>query len=156
MQNAFKAALQAGKPQIGLWLGLTSSYSAELLAGAGFDWLLIDGEHAPNDLRSIMAQLRVIEASGTPAVVRLPMGEDGAIKQALDMSLPRVMRGSSQVVLLGGNVNDPGEMVLFLTIDFAVRARNINGYIALFMDFPSLSAIKSLIGDYIDGFEDKE
>ena len=64
--------------------------------------------------------------------------------------------GSSQVVLLGGNVNDPGEMVLFLTIDFAVRARNINGYIALFMDFPSLSAIKSLIGDYIDGFEDKE
>lgn len=78
------------------------------------------------------------------------------LKQALDMSLPRVMRGSSQVVLLGGNVNDPGEMVLFLTIDFAVRARNINGYIALFMDFPSLSAIKSLIGDYIGGFEDKE
>ncbi|UEM23704.1 chemotaxis protein CheX [Skermanella mucosa] len=78
------------------------------------------------------------------------------LKQALDMSLPRVMRGSSQVVLLGGNADDPGELVLFLTIDFAVRARNINGYIALFMDFPSLSAIKSLISDYIDGFEDKE
>ncbi|UEM06281.1 chemotaxis protein CheX [Skermanella rosea] len=78
------------------------------------------------------------------------------LKQALDMSLPRVMRGSSQVVLLGSNVDDPGELVLFLTIDFAVRARNINGYIALFMDFPSLSAIKSLISDYIDGFEDKE
>ncbi|STQ14405.1 2,4-dihydroxyhept-2-ene-1,7-dioic acid aldolase [Enterobacter cloacae] len=45
MQNAFKTALKAGKPQIGLWLGLTSSYSAELLSGAGFDWLLIDAEH---------------------------------------------------------------------------------------------------------------
>ncbi|WP_158045317.1 chemotaxis protein CheX [Skermanella pratensis] len=78
------------------------------------------------------------------------------LKQALDMSLPRVMRGSSQVVLLGADADDPGEMVMFLTIDFAVRARNINGYIALFMDFPSLSAIKSLIGDYIDGLEDKE
>ena len=46
MNNAFKEALKAGRPQIGLWLGLCSSYSAELLAGAGFDWLLIDGEHA--------------------------------------------------------------------------------------------------------------
>ena len=44
MNNAFKDALKAGRPQIGLWLGLCSSYSAELLAGAGFDWLLIDGE----------------------------------------------------------------------------------------------------------------
>ncbi|MGC0094177.1 aldolase/citrate lyase family protein, partial [Enterobacter asburiae] len=54
MQNAFKAALQAGRPQIGLWLGLTSSYSAELLAGAGFDWLLIDGEHAPNSVQTVL------------------------------------------------------------------------------------------------------
>ncbi|MFJ5427418.1 aldolase/citrate lyase family protein, partial [Enterobacter sp. CER55] len=53
MQNAFKAALKAGRPQIGLWLGLTSSYSAELLAGAGFDWLLIDGEHAPNSVQTV-------------------------------------------------------------------------------------------------------
>lgn len=49
MKNAFKDALKAGRPQIGLWLGLANSYSAELLAGAGFDWLLIDGEHAPNN-----------------------------------------------------------------------------------------------------------
>ena len=44
MNNTFKEALQAGRPQIGLWLGLCSSYSADLLAGAGFDWLLIDAE----------------------------------------------------------------------------------------------------------------
>ena len=47
MNNAFKDALKAGRPQIGLWLGLCSSYSAELLAGAGFDWLLIDGDTRP-------------------------------------------------------------------------------------------------------------
>ena len=44
LTNHFKRALQEKRPQIGLWLGLCSSYSAELLAGAGFDWLLIDGE----------------------------------------------------------------------------------------------------------------
>ncbi|WP_252656856.1 aldolase/citrate lyase family protein, partial [Shigella sonnei] len=52
MENSFKAALKAGRPQIGLWLGLSSSYSAELLAGAGFDWLLIDGEHTPNNVQT--------------------------------------------------------------------------------------------------------
>jgi chemotaxis protein CheC len=76
------------------------------------------------------------------------------LKRSLDMSLPRVMRGSSQVVLLGADEEDPGEMVLFLTIDFAVRARSINGYIALLMDLPSITAIKTLIREYLKGFEE--
>ncbi|GEO37703.1 hypothetical protein SAE02_18510 [Skermanella aerolata] len=76
------------------------------------------------------------------------------LKESLNMSLPRVMRGSSQVVLLGDDEEeDPGEMVLFLTIDFAVRARSINGYIALLMDLPSIAAIKTLIREYLKGFE---
>ena len=54
-------ACTAGKrPQIGLWLGLCSSYSAELLAGAGFDWLLIDGEHAPNNVQTVLGQLQAV------------------------------------------------------------------------------------------------
>ncbi|BFO08112.1 hypothetical protein GGER_06220 [Serratia rubidaea] len=56
--NTFKQALQEKRPQIGLWLGLCSSYSAELLAGAGFDWLLIDGEHAPNNVQTVLGQLQ--------------------------------------------------------------------------------------------------
>ena len=76
------------------------------------------------------------------------------LKRSLDMSLPRVMRGSSQVVLLGTDEEDPGEMVLFLTIDFAVRARSINGYIALLMDLPSITAIKTLIREYLRGLEE--
>lgn len=56
--NRFKQRLRSGEAQIGLWLGLTDPYCAELAANAGFDWLLLDGEHAPNDLRSLLGSCR--------------------------------------------------------------------------------------------------
>ena len=84
MQNAFKAALKAGRPQIGLWLGLTSSYSAELLAGAGFDWLLIDGEHAPNSVQTVLTQLQAIAPYPSQPVVRPSWNDPVQIKQLLD------------------------------------------------------------------------
>jgi len=83
-RNAFKQAIANGELQLGCWLGLAEPYIAEISAGAGFDWLLIDGEHAPNDLRSIVAQLQVIAARNTHAVVRPPIGETWLIKQLLD------------------------------------------------------------------------
>jgi 4-hydroxy-2-oxoheptanedioate aldolase len=52
MSNSFKSALAGGRPQVGLWLSMADPYLAEVSATAGFDWLLIDGEHAPNDLRT--------------------------------------------------------------------------------------------------------
>ena len=58
--NGFKAALRAGRPQIGLWLGLADAYVSELIASTGFDWLAIDAEHAPNDPRSVLAQLQAM------------------------------------------------------------------------------------------------
>lgn len=70
MKNAFKDTLKAGRPQIGLWLGLANSYSAELLAGAGFDWLLIDGEHAPNNVQTVLTQLQAIAPYPSQPVVR--------------------------------------------------------------------------------------
>ncbi|WP_270732893.1 HpcH/HpaI aldolase/citrate lyase family protein [Shimia sp. Alg240-R146] len=82
--NPFKHALSKGELQLGCWLGLADPYIAEISAGAGFDWLLIDGEHAPNDLRSITAQLQVIAGRDTHAVVRPPIGEAWIIKQLLD------------------------------------------------------------------------
>jgi len=82
--NRFKAALKNGEAQMGCWVGLADPYVAEITAGAGFDWLLIDCEHAPNDLRSMLAQLRVVEASESTPVVRLPVGETSLIKQFLD------------------------------------------------------------------------
>ena len=72
--NPFKQALAERRAQIGLWLGLADPYSAELCAGAGFDWLLIDGEHAPNDLRSILGQLQAIAPYGSHPIARIPVG----------------------------------------------------------------------------------
>ncbi|MFE3836201.1 aldolase/citrate lyase family protein [Pseudogemmobacter sonorensis] len=83
--NMLKKRLLAGEVQHGIWLGLADPYAAQIAATAGFDWLLIDGEHAPNDLRSILAQLSVIEGGGSAPVVRLPDGDPVKIKQALDI-----------------------------------------------------------------------
>ena len=85
MNNTFKEALQAGRPQIGLWLGLCSSYSAELLAGAGFDWLLIDGEHAPNNVQTVLTQLQAIAPYSSQPVVRPSWNDPVQIKQLLDI-----------------------------------------------------------------------
>jgi 4-hydroxy-2-oxoheptanedioate aldolase len=70
--NVFKQALRHGKPQIGLWVALADSYVAELLATVGFDCLVIDAEHAPNNPRSVLAQLQAM----APYPVH-PHGRDG-------------------------------------------------------------------------------
>lgn len=84
-ENILKRRLQAGEVTHGIWLGMADAYAAEMAGTAGFDWLLIDGEHAPNDLRSTMAQLAVLERSGSVPVVRLPDGDPVKVKQALDI-----------------------------------------------------------------------
>ncbi|MEM7302114.1 MAG: HpcH/HpaI aldolase/citrate lyase family protein [Pseudomonadota bacterium] len=83
--NKFKKSLKAGETQIGCWIGLADSYPMEISGTAGFDWLLIDGEHAPNDLRSMLQQLQAMQASDSEAIIRLPVGEAWMIKQALDI-----------------------------------------------------------------------
>jgi 4-hydroxy-2-oxoheptanedioate aldolase len=85
MRNPFKQAIGEGRAQIGLWQALASPYCCEICAGAGFDWLLIDGEHAPNDLRSVLAQLQAAAAYPVEPVVRLPGGDAVLVKQYLDV-----------------------------------------------------------------------
>jgi 4-hydroxy-2-oxoheptanedioate aldolase len=85
MQNAFKSAIRSAKPQIGLWLSLASPYTAEICATADFDWLLIDGEHSPNDVSSILAQLQAVAPYRAQPVVRPVVGEASLIKQMLDI-----------------------------------------------------------------------
>jgi len=82
--NVFKQTLLKHKTTYGCWVGMADAYAAEIAASAGFDWLLIDGEHAPNDLRSILSQLQVVEASNSHPIVRIPVGETYMIKQVLD------------------------------------------------------------------------
>ncbi|MCW2294307.1 4-hydroxy-2-oxoheptanedioate aldolase [Pseudomonas sp. BIGb0408] len=83
--NSFKQRLQSGDAQIGLWLGLADPYCAELAANAGFDWLLIDGEHAPNDLRGLLGQLQAVAPYPSQAVIRPVIGDTALIKQILDI-----------------------------------------------------------------------
>ena len=83
-ENRFKQRLKT-EQQIGLWVGLADAYGTEIAANAGYDWLLIDGEHAPSDLRTTLAQLQSIAAYPSQAVVRPPIGSVQLIKQLLDI-----------------------------------------------------------------------
>lgn len=94
--NPFKKALAEKRPQIGLWLGLADHYTTEICASAGFDWLLIDGEHSPNDLRTILQQAQVIAGyPGSHAIARVPVGHGHIgttlIKQYLDLGVQTLL-----------------------------------------------------------------
>jgi 4-hydroxy-2-oxoheptanedioate aldolase len=84
-RNRFKEALRAGRVQIGLWSSLSSSYTVEVIAGAGFDWLLLDMEHSPNDLESLLGQLQAAAPYATHPVVRVPWNDMVAMKRVLDV-----------------------------------------------------------------------
>jgi len=89
--NTFKQALQRGEPQIGLWVSLIGSLSTEICAGAGFDWLLLDGEHTPNDLSSMLSQLQLMGGYRSQPVCRIPVGDTALIKQYLDLGVPNLL-----------------------------------------------------------------
>lgn len=104
-ENRLKARLARGEPTTGLWLSMANSYTAELAGHIGFDWLMIDGEHAPNDLRTIMEQLQVLRSSPSSVAVRPPVGEVYMIKQLLDIGaqsllIPMVESGAQAELLV--------------------------------------------------------
>src|SRR5437764_8044502 len=84
-QNGFKRALVSGRPQIGLWSSLSSNYTVEVIAGAGFDWILLDTEHSPSDLESVLTQLQAAAPYPTHPVVRVPWNDMVTIKRMLDI-----------------------------------------------------------------------
>jgi len=84
-QNGFKRALKAGKPQIGLWSSLSSNYSVEVIAGAGFDWILLDTEHSPADLENLLTQLQAAAPYPAHPVVRVPWNDMVTMKRVLDI-----------------------------------------------------------------------
>ena len=73
------------KPQVGLWVSLGSNFSAEAIAPSGFDWVLLDMEHTPNDLMSILGQLQVFQATRTTTLVRPPWNDSVIVKRILDL-----------------------------------------------------------------------
>jgi 4-hydroxy-2-oxoheptanedioate aldolase len=89
--NAFKRALAEGRTQIGLWTSLGTGTAAEILSGAGFDWLLIDTEHSPTELPMVLDQLRAIEGSGVTPIVRPAWNDAVIIKRLLDLGVQSLL-----------------------------------------------------------------
>ncbi|WP_300000623.1 2-dehydro-3-deoxyglucarate aldolase [uncultured Cedecea sp.] len=83
--NKFKAALAAHQVQIGCWSALASPISTEVLGLAGFDWLVLDGEHAPNDISTFIPQLMALKGSASAPVVRVPTNDAVIMKRLLDI-----------------------------------------------------------------------
>lgn len=85
-RNAFKHALAAGKLQIGLWSSLCSNVAAEIVSDSGFDWILLDTEHSPNEIPGLLSQLQAIGRSGTATPIIRPAWNDAVLaKRALDI-----------------------------------------------------------------------
>lgn len=110
--NRFKQALAEGRAQIGLWAALANPYTAEILGGAGYDWLLLDAEHAPNDVPLLMAQLQALSASPSHVIIRPPIGEAWMIKQLLDIGaqtllVPMIESGAQAAELVRAMLYPP-------------------------------------------------
>ncbi|HCD9742471.1 TPA: 2-keto-3-deoxy-L-rhamnonate aldolase [Escherichia coli] len=85
LTNPFKERLRKGEVQIGLWLSSTTAYMAEIAATSGYDWLLIDGEHAPNTIQDLYHQLQAVAPYASQPVIRPVEGSKPLIKQVLDI-----------------------------------------------------------------------
>jgi len=91
VQRSFKDAIRGGGAQIGLWQALGSPITVELCAAAGFDWLLLDAEHGPSTIPSLLAQLQAMNGSRSEPIVRLPSDDISVIKQVLDIGAMTIL-----------------------------------------------------------------
>ncbi|WP_106745814.1 HpcH/HpaI aldolase family protein [Yoonia maritima] len=83
--NRFLAGLKAGEKQVGFWVSLASPYSAEVVAAAEFDWLVVDLEHTPGDMQTVLGQLQAIAPYHSTAIVRTPVNDPVIVKRLLDL-----------------------------------------------------------------------
>jgi 4-hydroxy-2-oxoheptanedioate aldolase len=84
-QNRFKRALTEGRQQIGLWCSLPSAFAAEIVAPAGFDWLLFDTEHSPSSIPTVLSQLQAVAPYDVAPAVRAATNDTVLIKRLLDI-----------------------------------------------------------------------
>ena len=91
IHNKFKQAIRSGQKQIGLWSHLCSPISIEILADCGYDWLLLDMEHSPNDLSEIMAQLQAMKGGSATPIVRPPWNDMVTFKRLLDIGVQNLL-----------------------------------------------------------------
>jgi 4-hydroxy-2-oxoheptanedioate aldolase len=83
--NPFTQALRDRQKQVGLWVSLSNNFAAEVISTAGFDWVLLDMEHSPNELNSLLGQLQTFASSSTTAIVRPDWNDPVKVKRLLDL-----------------------------------------------------------------------
>ena len=131
-ENKLKTALKAGKTQIGCWFNLADTMGAEIVGRAGFDWVLIDGEHGPNGIRDIAHQLQALEGLPTSSVVRAPIGEAAIIKQFLDAG------AQSLLIPMVESANEAHELIAAVRYP-PVGKRGVGAFVARAAQFGNLS-----------------
>lgn len=133
--NQFKRAIKSGNPQYGLWMGIPDSICAEIGAGAGFDWVLIDAEHAPYSIRDVHNHLQAIAPYNVPAIVRPAEGRTALLKQLLDVGaqtfLVPMVDTAEQAKQLAKDVRYPPAGIRGLGTSMARAARwnDVDGYL---------------------------
>jgi len=90
-RNAFKHAIAAGQLQIGLWCSLCSNIAADIVRDCGFDWLLLDTEHSPNEIPDLLAQLQAVDGGTATPIVRPAWNDIVLIKRCLDIGAPALL-----------------------------------------------------------------
>jgi 4-hydroxy-2-oxoheptanedioate aldolase len=90
-RNEFKHALAQGRLQIGLWCSLCSNITAEIVADSGFDWLLLDSEHSPNEVPDLLQQLQAVARGTATPIVRPPWNDIVMVKRVLDIGAPSLL-----------------------------------------------------------------
>ena len=91
IHNKFKQAILSGQKQIGLWSHLCSPISIEILADCGYDWLLLDMEHSPNDLSEVLSQLQAMKGGTATPIVRPPWNDMVTFKRLLDIGVQNLL-----------------------------------------------------------------
>ena len=133
--NRLKQALAAGRMQYGLWLGLPDTTCAEICAGAGFDWLVVDTEHGPFDLPAVLRHLQTIAAYEVSAIVRPVSDDRNVLKQLLDTGVQSLVvpmvESAEQAQELVRSVRYPpaGVRGLGTALARAARWNRIPGYL---------------------------
>lgn len=89
--NTFLQSIRSGEKQIGIWVSLSSAFAAEVIAPSGFDWVMIDMEHSPNDYFSVIGQLQVFASTDTVPIVRPEWNNPVVVKRLLDLGAPGLL-----------------------------------------------------------------
>ncbi|MFV0407784.1 MAG: aldolase/citrate lyase family protein [Propioniciclava sp.] len=144
-QNYRERLAAANRPQVGMWVCSGSPLVAEICAGSGLDWLLIDAEHGPNGLESILAQLQAVAAYPITPVVRVPSDDATVIKQVLDLGAQNLLvpmvssADQAQAVVAAVHYPPRGRRGVGSALSRSARWNRVEDYLGTAADHVSLT-----------------